>query len=144
MGRSIARGSKKSLIDQCHDDPETRKFMLNKIGRVLKGEMKIMSQVKTGSILRSGSYDDMKVFQWETLLEELKLHAPVLYNILDSCTSTKHQRINRSATIGICAAILLRYRCSRMSLVQKVLMLVLHASHCGKQVKLQCMLCRKT
>ena len=71
MGRSIARGSKKTLIDQCYDDLETRKFMMKKVGRVLKGEMKIMSQVKTKSILRSGSYEDLKEFKWETLLEEL-------------------------------------------------------------------------
>ena len=31
MGRSIARGSKKTLIDQCYDDLEMRKFMMMKV-----------------------------------------------------------------------------------------------------------------
>ena len=76
--------------------------MMKKVGRVLKGEMKIMSQVKTKSILRSGSYEDLKEFKWETLREELKMHAPVLFSILDFSTATKHQRNNRNATIGVC------------------------------------------
>jgi hypothetical protein len=108
---------------------------MKKMGRVLKREMKTMSRVKTGSILRSASYDDMKAFKWERLTEELKMHAPLFYSVLNSCTSSKRQRSNKNAIVGVCASILLKYRCPEMSFVQKMVMLLLHASHCGKQVK---------
>ena len=136
MGRSIARGSKKTLIDDCYDDPKSRHYMLKKLARVLKDELKTMSRVDTGSILRSG-YDAMVTFKWELLLRELEAHAPVLNTILHSCTATRKQRSNRNATIGVCASIILKYRCSRMSLVQKMVMLLLHSSHCGKLVRVK-------
>lgn len=105
---------------------------MKKIGRLLRKEMKVMCAVKTGSILRSGSYNDMKNFKWETMIGEMKTHAPVLTSILSSCIETSKR--NRKATIGVCASILFQCRSSQMSLLQKIIMLLLHASHCGKQV----------
>ena len=134
MGKSIARGCKKKLIDQCYDDPDTRNRMLTKIGRLIKAEVKVMCSQKTASILRSSSYDDLKNFTWDKLLHELRVHAPVLTDILHSCTSTKNPSPNRMAIIGLCSAVLCKQRCSQMSLLQKIIMLILHAGHCGKQV----------
>jgi len=134
MGKSIARGCKKKLIDQCYDDPDTRHRMLKKVGKILKSEIKVMCSEKTASILRSGSYDNLKNFTWDKLLQELRVHAPVLTDILHSCTSTKNPNPNRMAIIGFCAALLLKQHCPRMSLLQKIVMLILHAGHCGKQV----------
>ena len=56
MGKSIARGSRKTLIDQCYSDPQTLPLMLKKIGRVVRAEVKKMCSEKTASVLRSGSY----------------------------------------------------------------------------------------
>ena len=94
----------------------------------------MMSKVETKSVLRDSSYEQLKSFKWETLLEELKTHAPLLFHILNSCTPSKREKVARDATVGICASILLRFRNPTMSLVQKIIMLVLHASHCGKKV----------
>ena len=79
-----------------------------------------MCEVKTRSILRSRSYNDIKNFKWEPFVKELEMHL---------------NKASKNATIGICAYILLQHQCSRMSLVQKMIRLLLHASHCGKQVK---------
>ena len=46
MGKCVARGSKKALVDQCYADPETKKFIMKKIGRVLKEEVKKMCSSK--------------------------------------------------------------------------------------------------
>lgn len=112
MGKSIARGSKKTLVDQCYSDPDTRPLMLKKIGRVLRAEMKTMCSQKTASILRSGNYDDMKSFSWDQLINEMNLHAPVLMNILQSCTHTGKAH-NKMAVIGVCAAVLLNIGVTR-------------------------------
>lgn len=60
MGKAIARGSKKALIDRCYADPESRPIILKKIGRVIKEEIKKMCSENTGSILRSGTYADIR------------------------------------------------------------------------------------
>lgn len=139
MGKSIARGSKKALIDHCYNDPDTRSRMMKKVGRILREEIKTMCSVKTASILRSGNYEDLSNFKWESLMKELKVHAPVLTSVLYSCMKSKSQGGNRMAVIGICASVLFKYRCSRMSLVQKIVTLILHAGHCGKQVSIYTM-----
>ena len=138
MGKSIARGCKKSLVDQCYEDPVTRGIMMKKLEIVLKREMNVMCEVKTGSILRSGLWDHMTNFKWQSVIDEMKLHTPVLFGILNSCTLTKNKKSNRNATIGICTSILLKYWCHHMSLVQKIIMLLLYGSNCGKQASIQC------
>ena len=78
--------------------------------------MNVMCEIKTGSILRSGLWDHMKNFKWQSVIDEMKLHTPVLFGILNSCTLTKNQKSNRNATVGICTSILLKYQCHHMSL----------------------------
>ena len=95
MGKSIARGCKKSLVDQCYEDPVTRGLMMKKLEIVLKREMNVMCEVKTGFILHSGLWDHMMNFKWQSVIDEIKLHTPVLFGILNSCTSTKNQKSNR-------------------------------------------------
>ncbi len=83
-----------------------------------------------------GSWDDMKNIKWITVIEELKMYAPILFGMLNACTLITSDKRNRIATIGICASILLQYRCHHMNLVQKIIMLILYGSHCGKQVSI--------
>ena len=122
MGTSIAQGSKKKLVDQCYDDPDTRPIMLRK----MEAFWELMYSEKTASILRSNTYDDYQKFSWGKLIQEMRVHAPVLTNILFSCTATKNPGPNRMAIIGLC--------CSN-NLLQKVILLILHAGHCGKHVR---------
>ena len=131
MGKSIARGSKKTLVDQCFSDPGTFPCLMKKLGRVLREEMKMMCSEKTASVLRNKTYGMLKNFKWEDLLKEMRVHAPTVAHILQSCTGKSSKK---SAVIGICASILFKSRCSKMSLVQNRVMLILHAGHCGKQV----------
>jgi len=100
--------------------------------------VKVLCSEKTASILCSGKYDDIMSFKWAILMEELKLHAPVLTHVLTSCTASKQPSSNRMAIICVCASVLLKYWCSRMSLFQKIVMLILYAGHCGKQVRQSC------
>jgi len=137
MGKSVARGSKKSLIRHCFNDPIARSHMLNKIGQVLRHEIKVMCSDNVNSILKSPNTDELKVFTWDKVLSELKLHAPVLTNILFSCTKTKAVRENQTGTVGFIASMLLRYKYNRMNLVQKIISLILYAGHCAKQVNMK-------
>ena len=51
-----------------------------------------------------------------------------------SNSHTRKPRTNRNAVIGMCSAILLKFRNSKMSMVQKMLSLILYAGNSGKQV----------
>lgn len=115
-------------------DPQTRHHILEMIGRIIRSEMTVMCSDKTGSVLRSQSMQDLKNFKWKKLISELEKSAPVFLQLLRSCTQTRKPRENRDSVIGMCAAIVLKNRFAKMSLLQKILSLVLYAGHCGKQV----------
>ena len=116
MGKAIARGSKKKLVDQCYDDPDTRPIMLKKMEEFLE----LMCSEKTASILCSDTYNDYQKFSWGKLIQEMRVHAPVI-----TSTATKNPGPNWMAIIGLCGS---------NSLLQKVILLILHAGHCGKHV----------
>ena len=92
------------------------------------------SRANTNSILCNQSSDALNTFTWGKLHDELAERAPLLLTLLEMCTHTRKPRINRQAVIGLCAVILLKFRFSKMSLVQKIVSLILYAGHAGKQV----------
>ena len=130
----MARGSKKAVAMECLKDPVTRAYLLKGIGVLVRNELKAMCMDSTSSILRSTSSQDLKGFTWDTLIHEATETAPVLLEILHQSTQTRQPRSNRPAVIGMCLSIILKYRFSKMSLVQKIMTLILYAGHCGKQV----------
>ncbi len=77
-------------------------IILNKIGQVLRREIKVMCSDNVNSILKSLNTDELKLFTWDKILSELKLHAPVLTNILLSCTTkTKAVYKNRPELLDL-------------------------------------------
>ena len=76
----------------------------------------------------------LKEFTWDKLFEELSFNAPILLSILRDCTQTRRPRTNRSAVIGMCFAILLKYRYLKMNLIQKIISMILYAGDSTKQV----------
>lgn len=104
------------------------------MGRELAREIQVMSSDDAKSILQSSNPDDLKEFKWDTLLCELSKYAPVMSRLLLLATKTKRPRLNQKAVIGVCAAILINHRNSKMSLVQKLTSLILYAGHTSKQV----------
>lgn len=131
FGKAIARGSKYTIAKECFKDPTTRKFALDCLGNILRKEMKVMMSDNTNSILRGS---DIKCFTWDILLNELKQHSPNFFHLLGCLTKTKSTRPNEKATIGVCAAILLKHRYFKMSLVQKITSIILYSGHTSKQV----------
>ena len=90
-----------------------------------------MASDNVHSILSTGS---MKEFQWKTLIKELCTYAPVLLNILQAAIKTRVPRSNTNAVVCTCAAILLKHRNPKMSLLQKIISLILYSGHTSKQV----------
>ena len=104
------------------------------MNQIIKGEVRAMCSLKNKSILYGESEEDLKLFTWDKLMTELESCAPNLKSILFACTETKALKRNRLATVGMCIAILLKFRFSRINLIQKINSLILYAGHSGKMV----------
>ena len=85
-------------------------------------------------MLRTHSKHMLLEFNWDALKTELLVNAPILLSILEACTHTKSPRTNSTAVIGMCAALILRHRFTKMCLLQKMVSLILYAGHSDKQV----------
>ena len=118
------------VTDHCFEDERIKTYTINKVAMTLRDELKMCSH-SVKSVLRNSSPMD---FQWGDLLNELDIHAPTLMSILNYATQTRHERQNRNGVKGISAAILLKFRFDKMSVVQKLVSCILYAGHSGKQV----------
>jgi len=134
IGKAVARGSRKTNAQECFRDSGTMQYVLDHLGNILRSEMKAMISDNTGSVLRSQDIKTMQNFSLDLILQELHVHAPSFPCLLHSITSTKTDRDNQKAIIGMCASILLKHRYIRMSSVQKILSIILYAGHTSKQV----------
>lgn len=131
MSKAIARGSKKSLVDHCFNEPATFKYLKKKIGTIIRCEIKTMCSNKVNSVLRSSGHNSMK-FKWSILIEEMNANAPLLLNILQSCISSNSA--NAEAVTCMCSSLIFFHRFKQMNLVQKLISLILYAGRAGKQV----------
>lgn len=134
ISKAAARGHKQGVADQCFQDDQIFTIIVKKIERKVYEELKSLCSLKVNSILRDGSSKSVKNFKWESFLSEIQAHAPILYRIVLACTRTKHPRPNRNGLIGLCIALLAKYRCPHMNLFHKIISLVLYSGHSGKQV----------
>ena len=104
------------------------------MSRIFWSEMHKMCADSTNSVLKQKLPLSFEEFYWDNLLSEVQTHAPLLLSFMNACTQTGRPRSNRKATIGMCIAMILRYRYSKMCLVQKIVALILYAGHSDKQV----------
>ena len=130
----MARKSRQAVARECLKEPATRAYVVKQIGIVVRNELKAMCSDCTSSLLRSQNLTDLHGFSWDKLIAELSAKAPVFLDILRAATFTRRPRKNQNSIIGLCAAVLLKHRFAKMSLVQKLISLILYAGHSGKKV----------
>lgn len=123
-----------AVADHCFKDDKIKEYAISKVASLVHDEIKKMCSHNVDSILQKTSA--LRSFQWIDLVNELEVHAPTLMTVLESATKTRCCRSNRTGVIGMCAALLLKFRYSRMSLVQKLISTILYAGHTGKQVSI--------
>ena len=131
MTKSIARGHKKGLVDQCFGDEETSFYIRKKSESIIRSEIKKMCSQEVNSILQ-GPVKDIASFKWESVLAELNANAPTLLSVLSAAVGKLSE--TSSTTIGVCCGIILKSRFNKMSLVQKMVAVILQAGHSSKQV----------
>ena len=132
--KAVARKSMQSMARECFKEPRSRAYLVKYVGMIVRNELKSMCSDKTNSVLRADPTIELKVFKWDTLLAELSQNAPVFLSLLHAATHTRRNRENKSAVIGLCAAVLIKHRFQKMNVVQKLISLILYAGHSGKKV----------
>lgn len=59
-----------------------------------------------GSVLRYHDVNAIKLFSWDALYTEFANNSPVLLSLLETCSQTETERVNRRAVTWMCVALL--------------------------------------
>ena len=129
--KTITRGSHVALARRCLENDDIRKCIISGVSRMLRKEIATLCSNLVPSVLRDKSNDGLKSFQWKCLLDELQTHAPMLLEILKSCTKVRRPI---SAVIGVINAILCNNRRNSASLIQRLIYVILYSGHASKMV----------
>ena len=132
--KPLARGNRVALARRCLKDLPIRKHITKGVGLLLQREVASMCSDKADSILRSKTTKAMEEFCWNDVIGEMKLRAPTLLSLLQSCTRTKKARKNVNCVIGLIAALLCKHRRPSASLVQRLISVTLYSGHASKRV----------
>ena len=137
IGKALFHGSKYSAIRGCFSDPVLFKIVVKKMSSLLQKEVCQMCSLKanSNSALRYSSKNELPLFTWEGVVKEMSIHSPTLLHFLTSLTTyNKRNKSNSLIVIGMCAAILCKYKCPSMIAIQKLISVAFYCGHSSKQV----------
>lgn len=118
-------------------DKNSWPWIVKGVGKVLLFELKHLCSIKVNSVLRRKDNESIKRFPWEIIVNEVAKNCPTLTALLLSCTTTrKSTLINQKFIVVVIVSILSKFRCSAMSLFQKMVSMILYAGHAGNKVQL--------
>lgn len=132
LGKAVARRSCMAMAEECLKNSAVMQYLLVKIGKKIRTELRSMCSNTNPSVLRSQSPNDLIDFQWMKLHKELQERAPTFLMIFMASTKTRTPRHNQTAIVGVCTAILLKHRFQHMS--QKLIGLILYGMNSQKMV----------
>ena len=143
--RGAARKSHKTVARQAMLNKRSRSHALRILTADVQKEMKFLCSKRANSLLRATSAKKLSTFTWDLLAEELEAKAPTLFAMLMACVSVQQRKrtkatpsksrcISNTTVLGVCAGILLRHSNHHMNLIQRLIALILHSGHSGKEV----------
>ena len=104
-----------------------KEIVVKKAGVMLQNELKELC--KSHSCFCAKDASVLEEFQWSNIATELKAKAPTLSVLFDNAIT-----IERDITVILCSAILVKSHNERANIVQRLISLLLYASHAPKQV----------
>lgn len=110
--------------------PVYRREIILTLGKLIREEVKAMCSEKADSILRKNDPSSLEHFSWDNVVQEAKVHTPILYSLLEVCISEPEKVHMR----GYLVALLCHIRWNNMNLHLKIVSAILYAGHCSKQV----------
>ena len=134
IAKSLFHGSRYAVFNHCFKNDTLSKLIVNEVGRIVQQEIAKLCSLRSNSILHL-HVQSFESFSWNSLFAEFQKYAPVLQSLLMSATKSKrNQNTKPEIIVGTILAMLCKYRCSSMSLLQKFLSVCLYANHTSKQV----------
>ena len=104
------------------------------VGKLVNQELRKICSDTMQSIQKSRKKEDMNAFPLKPILEETATYSPTLFSIIKTCTRSTSLRPNEDIVICTIVFILCKFRRSSMSLFQRAVSALLHASHAGTSV----------
>ena len=108
--KPLIRGSRCALTRRCLKDVGTSKYIIKRVGQLLRQEITSLCSDNFDSILHEKRISTVEGFSWGVITEEMKARAPTLLALLESSTHTRRARKNRKAGIGVITGILCKQR----------------------------------
>ena len=116
--------------------PQLSEAMLNILKAKIQEECRTMCTNKpTKSLFKICSIDSLKKFDIEALQSELRTRAPTLFTFLSAAGSPTGRRKTQLAMVTMAAAVLLKARSQKMSMLQTLVASILYAGHASKRVR---------
>ena len=119
-------------------NPTLRDATLQEVINVVQRECDMMCKITpVPSMLRSSTIKSMKEMQWEPIINDMKVRAPVLLSILTAAASRRLSGTTKSpppGMIAMAASILLKCRSNYICKVQAMIGALLYAGHASKRV----------
>lgn len=75
--------------------------VLKVVTRDIQKEMKSLSSMKSASLLRKTTFEQLRSFRWDDLIQEMSEHTPTLLKFLQGCVVTKRRRSSSSRTYRV-------------------------------------------
>ena len=143
IGRAVGRHSKAGIVNQVVKDKVMMRKLVVKMGKELKKELKLTCSHESKSLLKNKSLQAIESFSWLDVVQDLRRTAPLLFSLLFTLTSSSTKTkatINsldkkQEIPIAFCAGILLRFTSQKANLIQRIISVLLYASHVPKQVR---------
>lgn len=130
MGQSLRRKNRKSLVNQMMKDKTMKGMIASKVGELMCKELKQLC--KDNSCFTDKSMPAIESFNWTDVAAKLKKDCPYLFTLLEK--STKKIGLEKDIVIVVCASVLLKSHSERANILQRLISVLLFASHAPKQV----------
>ena len=135
----LAKGNYHSFAIIAMKIPRLKKEMIKAVAVEVRQECQALCSTLPGkkSVLRRTSAADLKIFQFNKVVDELSDRAPAFSAILEASVKRYRKQHTRNAvipSIGFAAAILLRERNNLMCAAQCVNSILFHQGHASKMV----------
>ena len=118
-------------------DKNSWPWIVKGVGKVLLSKLKHLCSIKVNFVLRRKDNESIKRFPWEIIVNEVVKNCPTHTALLLSCTTTRKSTLmNQKFIVVVIVSILSKFKCSAMSLFQKMVSMILYAGHAGNKVQL--------
>ena len=129
----MGRRNKGSIVNFVMKDKTMRKAVSVTIGKEIRKEMKHTCLQKEHSIFKDKGISAVGNFNWSNMIADLK-QTSILSSVLENSLQHGEKKTKTEVTMTVAAGVLLQGYSERACLVQRVISLLLYASHSPKPV----------